>query len=266
VGDALIHPMFVEWVRYLRSFPVIDEIFLTTNGILLDRFGIDEVLESGVTRIIVSTAGFEEEMYRRVFRSDAYQRMRRNTVALLERNARREHPVDIRIALRPDRPLPEVMGQADFQEILAYRPEITFHWSFGSAGGRLLEQRLPPAFQIGDKRAARECCEYLFRGPIVLSDGTVLACCCSPAGMDFIDELSIGNILDSSLLEMWTGPKMGDLRARFEAGTTGAPCRGCGQYEGLDRFRTSGGRRAAARHLERYRSRAGEIETSSTAH
>src|SRR5436190_3525476 len=39
VGDALIHPRFLSFVHRLRQEPRIDRIWLTTNGILLDKHG-----------------------------------------------------------------------------------------------------------------------------------------------------------------------------------------------------------------------------------
>src|ERR1022692_4171980 len=48
VGDALIDPKFLERVRYLRAMPQVDRIWLTTNAILLDKFGVDEVLRAGI--------------------------------------------------------------------------------------------------------------------------------------------------------------------------------------------------------------------------
>jgi hypothetical protein len=253
VGEALIHPQFLERVRYLRSFPSITSVFLTTNGILLDRHGIDEVLDSGVTSIIISTAGFERGMYRRVFRSDAYDRMRRNCQVLLEKNATRNHPIEVRIALRSDRPLHQVMSDPDFQPILAYHPPLTFHWAFGSARRRIVPNSLPKPMLVEIKSGARECCEYLLRGPIVLSDGTVLACCCSPASMDAGD-LALGHIMDSTLLDIWTGGRMRDLRLSFPRNCQVDTCSGCGQYEGLDLFRTPAGRRMARLNLARYQS------------
>ena len=65
-------------MRHLRSLPAIDRIWVTTNAILLDKHGIANVLDSGVSFITISTAGFDEEMYRRVYRNSSYQRMRRN--------------------------------------------------------------------------------------------------------------------------------------------------------------------------------------------
>lgn len=101
-------------MHQLRSIPAIDRIWLTTKGILLDRFGVDAVLESGLSSITISTAGFDEAMYERVYQSKSYDRMRRNVSELVERNSRRRDPLPITIALRPDRPLDDVLQDRDF--------------------------------------------------------------------------------------------------------------------------------------------------------
>jgi len=144
VGDALIDPKFLERVRYLRSLPKIDRIWLTTNCILLDRFGIEAILQSGVSAINVSTAGFDAEMYERVYRNGSYNPMRRNVLELVERNTAMGSPVAVAIALRPDRPLEAVMADPDFQPILAHKPELDFTRSFTSANGRITQEILPP--------------------------------------------------------------------------------------------------------------------------
>src|SRR5207237_3169585 len=109
VGDALIDPKFLERVRYLRSHSEIDRIFLITNAILLDKHGINEVLDSGITSITISTAGFDRNMYERVYRSQSYERMRRNVLELVKQNAECDKPVHVTVGLRSDRPLDEVM-------------------------------------------------------------------------------------------------------------------------------------------------------------
>ena len=67
-----------------RAQPSIGRIDLITNGILLDKHGVESVLDSGVTAIGISTAGFEPEMYKRVYRNSSYQRMRNNILALVK--------------------------------------------------------------------------------------------------------------------------------------------------------------------------------------
>lgn len=244
VGDALIDPKFVERVRYLRSFPQIDRILVTTNAILLDKFGIDEVLASGLTSITISTAGFEESMYRRVYRNAAYERMRRNVLALLEANSRSARPVVIIIGLRPDRPLEEVMQDPDFQPILEFDPVLDFTWAYTPANGRIKREDLPPLMRLRKVTSKPEACVQTYNGPIVLTDGEVLACTCV-ASMDAVDDLRIGNIKDDTLLNLWQGVHLKKLRESFKAKTLNPTCSGCDMYRNLDLYRTSEGRRRA---------------------
>ena len=134
VGDALIHPRFVERVKYLRSFPEIDRITLTTNAILLDRHGAAEVLDAGLSRINISLAGFDAEMYHRIYRSPSYAKVRKNIEELLALNAERAEPVTIFLCLRPDRPWKEVSRQPDFEVLLKYRPKVEYVKVYSRSG------------------------------------------------------------------------------------------------------------------------------------
>lgn len=250
VGDALIDPKFLERARYLRSLRQIDRIWLTTNCILLDRFGIDAVLQSGITALTVSTAGFDAEMYERVYRNASYQRMRRNVVELVERNTALGGRVAITIALRPDRPLDEVMKQPDFQPILAHKPHLDFTWSFTSANGRITREILPASMKLRAVTSRPEACVNMYNGPIVLPGGEVMGCSCV-AAMDAVKDLGIGNVLTNSLGEIWSGTQMHDLRSSFPGRTLNPTCAGCDMYRDLEFYRTREGRRRAALNLAR---------------
>ena len=252
VGDALIHPDFVSRVRYLRAQPKIDRIWVTTNAILLDKHGIDEVLSSGLTSITISTSGFDEPSYRRIYRSSAYERHRKNVLALVEKNSARADPLTLTIGLRTDRPLEEVMKDPDFQPILAHRPDIDFTWSFTSAGGRITREALPQGMRLRTVSSRRETCVQLYNGPIVLPDGAVMACSCV-AAMDAVKNLGIGNIRDRSLLDLWTSPEVARLRASFADGTLNSTCAKCDMYRDLELYRTSEGRARARLTRERGR-------------
>ena len=262
VGDALVDPKFLERVRYLRSLPQIDHIWLTTNCILLDKFGVDDVLRSGINALNVSTAGFDAEMYRRVYRNASYQRMRRNVVELVERNSALGSPVAITIALRPDRPLDEVMADADFQPILAHKPQLDFTWSFTSANGRITREILPASMKLRVVTSRPEACVNTYNGPMVLPDGTVMGCSCV-AAMDAVKDLGIGNIMESSLSEVWSNSPIQKLRASFAGGALNPTCAGCDMYRDLEFYRTSDGRRRAVLNLARTH---GKIISTATAH
>jgi Radical SAM superfamily. len=251
VGDALIDPKFVERVKYLRSFPAIDRIWVTTNGILLDKHGINEVLDSGLTSITISTSGFDEAMYERVYRSKAYRRFRDNVLALVEANARRAEPLNITIGLRSDRPLEQVLRDPDFQPILAYAPSIDFTWSYTSANGRVLPPILPKTMKLRVVKSRKETCVQLYNGPIVLPDGTVMACSCV-AAMDALADLGIGNILQASLLDIWQSEALRQMRSSFGSADLNQTCAGCDMYRDLELYRTSEGRERAKMNTERY--------------
>jgi len=250
VGDALIDPKFLERARYLRSLPQVDRIWLTTNCILLDKFGIKEVLQSGITALNVSTAGFDAEMYLRVYRNSSYQRMRRNVLALVETNAALSSPVAITIAFRPDRPLEEVLRDPDFQPILAHNPQLDYTWSFTSAGGRITREILPASMKLRVVNSRREPCVNTYNGPIVLPDGSVMGCSCV-AAMDGVNDLGIGNVLQSSLSDIWQSSGMRELRSSFNTSRLNKTCAKCDMYRDLEFYRTADGRRRAALNTTR---------------
>jgi len=243
VGDALIDPKFLDRVRYLRTFSEIDRIFLTTNAILLDRFGIEKVLKAGINAINISTSGFNRDNYVKIYRSQSYERMKNNVTALVEENARLGYPIDISIGLRTDRPLSEVMRDPDFQPILKHKPAIDFTWSFTSAGGRITKQQLPASMKLRLAPPKTEPCVNLYNGPIVLPNGDVLGCSCV-AAMDAIPDLLIGNIMNSSLLDIWTSDLLRTLRDQFRPGLCkmNKTCASCEMYRDLELYRTKEGR------------------------
>lgn len=253
VGDALIDPNFFERVHFLRSQPEIDRIFLTTNGILLDRVGIDAVLDLGLTTINISTSGFNKADYKRVYRSTAYKRMKNNVTELVAKNAERGYPVNISIALRNDRPLADLLAEPDFQPILKHKPNIDFTWAFTTAGGRVKREDLPRGFRLRSLKPKNELCEQPLNGCIVLPDGTVQGCSCV-ASMDAGEDLKIGHILEQSLLEIYTGELLKNLLDQFRpGGCLNETCANCDMYQaGLELYRTREGRARAELNRRRF--------------
>jgi MoaA/NifB/PqqE/SkfB family radical SAM enzyme len=253
VGEPLVDPKFLQRVRYLRSQPAIDRIFVTTNAILLDKFGIEAVLTSGITSINISTASFDRENYQKIYRSAAYERMKNNVTALVAENARLGSPVTICIGLRTERPLSEVVKDSDFQPILRHNPVIDYTWSFTSAGGRITREMIPVTMRLRRATRKKEPCFQLYNGPIVLPDGDVLACSCV-AAMDAIPDLLIGNVLRESLLEIYAGERMRQIRAQFRPNgcALNGTCAGCEMYRDLELYRRSEGRVRAGLNRKRH--------------
>jgi len=261
VGDALIDPQFLERVRRLRAAPRVDRIRLITNGILLDRFGIENIVTSGLDYLGISTAGFDEQTYERVYRSKSYRRMRDNVLELLECNERLGWAIQrVAILLRSDRPYRELIQSDDFQAVLRYRPAIQCATSYSSFGDRLVSVDLPDRMNLFDEPNAKpEPCQRLYDSPIVLPDGTVVACECYSA-MDAIADLGIGNILNDSLGNIWRSSRMARLRDGFIDGSINDTCRRCDNYQDLTLYQKAEGKERA--RLNRLRHEGGwEIRT-----
>lgn len=244
VGDPLIDPAFVPRVRRLRSFPEVDRIWVTTNGILIDQHGVGPLLESGLDSITISTAGFDEATYRRIYRSAAYPRFLSNVRSLLAANARRTRPLNITLGLRTDQDPDASLRAPDFAELRAFHPEVDFTWSFTSAGGRIRGEDLPPGMRLRRVGARPEACVQLYNGPIVLPDGTLMACSCV-AAMDAIPDLGIGNILEGDLLTLWRGSRLRAIRSDFGTPALNATCAACDMYRDLSLYRSREGRKRA---------------------
>ena len=255
VGDALIDRGVVDRIRKLRSHPEIDRISMVTNCIMADRYGADAIINSGLTQLTVSIAGFDEVMYERVYRSKQYQRVRKNVLALLEANRTAGDPVNIVIGLRPDRPLNEVMAHPDFQEVLEYKPYLDFTWSYTTAGGRITRELLPETMRIRTPPAKTEPCVQIYNGPIVLPDGTVMACSCV-AAIDAVKDLAIGTIKEQSVGDIWRSDRLRRLRESFGTSDLNPTCAKCDMYRNLELYRTREGRQRAAVNRRRT---AGEI-------
>ncbi len=244
VGDALIDPKFIKRVKFLRALPQIDRIIVTTNAILLHKHGVTEFLNSGISFVNISTAGFDKEMYKRVYRVSSYEIMLKNVVNLLEENSKRPTPIPITIALRPDISLAEVEKHPDFQKICKYKPLFDFTWSFTSAGGRITSDNLPKTMKLRTVGKKKEPCVNTYNGPMVLRDGTVLACSCV-AAMDSEKDLSIGNIHDERLSEIWIGQKLKNIRKSFGTDQLNSTCSKCDMYRDLELYKTREGRERA---------------------
>jgi radical SAM protein with 4Fe4S-binding SPASM domain len=89
---------------------------------------------------------------------------------------------------------------------------------------------------------------------MVLPDGTVVGCNCV-AAMDAVKDLGIGNILQASLADIWSGHSMLKLRSSFGSGALNSTCTNCDMYRNLEFYRTRDGRQRSALNQARKQGR-----------
>ncbi len=234
VGDPLLDPQFVERVKYARSFPVIKKISTITNCLNLHNVGSRVLLTSGIDEIGISTAAFDPDMYRTVFRNNMYEQMKQNVLDLLRTNNELGRPVKILVALRINKPIDEVIDSGGFNEVVALADSVDANHYFDSWGGRIKTEDLTGNMKIRPLTMShlmikKNPCSMMYFGLGVLADGTVTVCPCRDLDAD--SDLCIGNINNSSLHELNYSERLDALRKEWLAGAYIPDiCRDCSHY------------------------------------
>ena len=75
-----------------------------TNAIFLDRYNLKELVQSGITRIAISTYFGTRELYKKYYGVDQYQRVIKNIINIAEVNIKYNKPIHFTMHLRVELP------------------------------------------------------------------------------------------------------------------------------------------------------------------
>jgi len=231
VGDPLVDKNLVARIRYARSKPAIHGIGMYSNMISLDRVGLQELLHSGVSSIMVSTSGFDEQMYRRVYRSQMYRQMLHNVTAFAIANNAAGRPVDFRIDMRVDRSADEVFHFPDHLEVarVVGAENIGIKFRYDNWAGFITPDQLSGNMRLRDAGKSRKNspCSQLYLGPMIFWDGRVGGCGCRDVNAA---ELIIGDVKREHLGAIWHGEEIRKLRDEFVTDRIKPICASCTHY------------------------------------
>lgn len=180
------------------------DIMLNTNGLLMTERIAEELIDSGLTRLMVSLDAFSEATYARIRLGSNFQKVMINVERFLDLRARRnvklpllrvsmvrlslnEHEVDAFVEYWRDRA--DYIAIQDFASPAPGRAEFDLMFSPSHAG-------------LSDFR-----CPQPWERLIVQGDGLVLPCC-----SQFARALAVGNAKTDSLQSIWLSSAMERLR------------------------------------------------------
>ena len=204
-----------------------------TSMISLDRIGLQNLLTSGISGIIVSTSGFDDHMYKRVYRSDMYRQRFENVKRFAIANNALGRPVDFQIDMRVDRPAAEVCAFSHYREIsdLVGVQNIGMKFRYDNWAGTITPDQLSGNMQLRETtRTKPNPCSELYSGPMVYWDGRVGGCGCRDLNAS---ELIIGNLTESHLADVWFGSEIRRLRAEFTTDNIKPICQSCTHYNSV---------------------------------
>jgi radical SAM protein with 4Fe4S-binding SPASM domain len=190
-----------------------------TNGLRLTEKTASDLLEAGLTRIMISLDAATEATYRLMRPGSDFALVQHNVLELLSlrKKKRRRLPL-VRLSFcltsLNEAELPAFIerwsGQADFLSVQSYG-------HFGAGPSRLFPGSPPLPAPSGR-------CAQPFKRLSVLHDGRVLPCC-DLSGL----ELTMGRAGERSLADIWRGPEIAAIRAGLLSGGGDLPpeCRRC---------------------------------------
>jgi len=195
-SEHFTHPDAVEILAYACSKPELLDIFLATNALMLDEAKIEALLAMRLTRITVSIDAVTPETYAKV-RGGDYDRLLRNLNHLLNRRAELGKKLPVLRVTFVSYNL-NSHEQDEFSRLWLNRADITDIQ-------KIMDIRIINDLQ--DATVERLDCAYPWNMLYVRWDGEVFPCCC-----DFGKHITVGNIHQQSLEQIWNGPRMAELR------------------------------------------------------
>lgn len=216
------------------------DLLLFTNGHLLTKARVEKILNSGVTRVFVSLDAATEETYNKVRRGRAGTATGKGGGRLAQVEANIRHLVQRRDELGRGLPIVRVsfvMQPENSHEIPLFREKwenivdavdfqrMTSHSSIETMELLSEEERWKerePAAHFLRLKPDERYCHYPFDTLTVWSDGSVGPCCAYQG-----KNLSVGNVLEESLEEIWNGEKMQRLRKQHLEGNLNIVCQDC---------------------------------------
>lgn len=214
--EPLLLKDLYERVSFAKAHGFMD-LFITTNGNLLDPDAIKRIIEAGITRILFSIDAVTDKTYEKVRPGGNFSVVLNNLQALLnyKKNNRLSLPA-VRVSFvanklnihEKDLFIKTFAHQVDYLEIQPFS-------SYYNINKNLVPQN---ATCIKDFR-----CSEPWRKLIIRPNGDVLPCCTF-----YGYEIILGNCLQAPLKDIFCGTKCRQLRREFKEGIYHlSPCIAC---------------------------------------
>lgn len=211
-GEPLLDPELIKRIRYCREFSRIRRIIFVTNGILLRKSNLLELLTSGVSEIIISMGGLDKYEYRELFGVDQFEKVLESVISLCSLNRELGSRVRISVALRTAKRIKDLELLPAFRK-LSGCVELNYQYNYHTWGGLVTKNDLRGLMRFINSKSLKEpCCKY-YGGLTVLWNGDVTVCGCTD--INGTSQLVLGNVLKNSLKELWEGAMLERIRAGF---------------------------------------------------
>jgi len=199
LNEPLLSPRLIDAIRYAKAQGMLN-VYFATNGILLTEEISQELIESGLTKLLVSIDAVTPETYAAMRNSSEFEKVVDNTLRFLR--------------LRGNYQTPFVRVNFVRTELNAHEAEQFEQYWKGKVEMVGFQQKIKPPWDHTDRKQRVDFrCSFPFKQLVVDSKQNILPCC------TFYGQLMpLGNFNTMTLREAWNSEQMTELRRIHTAG------------------------------------------------
>lgn len=212
-GEALLDKTLELKIKRLKEIGI-KRIQVSTNAALLSEERAIGLFESGLNDLRISIDSIRKDVYEKIRRGLVFEQVIENT----------ERAIHIRNERFPD--IPIRIRAVELPENEDERSEWLDFWDKRLTNIDVAQFKPYSANEAGEAGdvTVKYPCISVFSTMVIRSMGQVNLCCA-----DSLSEVDLGNVVDSSILEIWQGEKFNSIRKMHlnENRDKIALCRGC---------------------------------------
>jgi sulfatase maturation enzyme AslB (radical SAM superfamily) len=209
MNEPLMDRDLFDKVRYINERIPDCKVVITTNGHFLTPPIVDKILGmgDGIHKVYVSFQGIDKEAYVKTMRGNMeFERTHANVIHFIEEQARRG--LD-----RPQLWITMVDTEViDAKKAVAYwqsKGVASKYTTLENRGGNIKDAE---TFSHSHAMSYFSTCTRLFKQAYIMFNGDLVLCC-----VDYSREQVLGNIVGSSIEQVWNGPVAKEIRRKYLA-------------------------------------------------
>jgi radical SAM protein with 4Fe4S-binding SPASM domain len=199
INEPMLRSDLEDFIKYAKNAGILN-IYMTTNGTLLNEKRYDSILKSGITKIFISVDAVTSETYNKQRLSGKFDTVVKNILGFIEeRNSRGKKWPLIRVSF-----LKNALNEHEAEK---------FHEAWKNKVDLIAYQKMNelPDRESGiilkEENDKIKTCTFPFKQLVIDHEGDILPCCTMGG-----KKLSLGNIKNTTLKEAWTSDAMLELK------------------------------------------------------
>ena len=234
-GEILADKQIIKKIKMIDEYKF-KKVHTYTNLLFLNRFDVDEFLNSGITELFISTAPLDKDLYNKIFRVNKYDTFISNLETLLTRfNSIKSKTIKkISIDFRGNLKLKDCLDLPDYvdkiKKLINKNINVTAMTKFDSWMGVINSNDLLDGMTICEQNGKKYIPCSRLNNIQILSNGDIRICGCRFNNLAKKDVFNLGNIDNISILDAYNSDIVKNLKKSFLLNSPPIECQKCSWY------------------------------------